>query len=306
MCRVLAYLGSPVVVDDLLYQPDSSLVQQTVQPRMLNLLNLAGFGMAAWDDASHLPDIPFEYGTTQVPVFDANLKALATKTRANCLLAHVRGVAYSHTVQVSRQNLHPFRYPDAKVALAHNGDLASFAQMKLDLIEHVRPEIVRFVHGTTDSEWIYALFLSQLEDPGARPGSSAEILRALENTFRILRQVRERVGIYQSSSVNLFVTDGVHLVATRFTFDFGCWGNTIHEANLSYLSQWYTAGQDYGLHNGEWKMVGGTQNPDSVIVASEPLTADHSTWLEVPEYSAVFVDTDARGLRYPRIAELDA
>lgn len=188
MCRVLAYLGSPVVVDDLLYQPDSSLVQQTVQPRMLNLLNLAGFGMAAWDEQSHLPDIPFEYGTTQVPVFDSNLKALATKTRANCLLAHVRGVAYSHTVQVSRQNLHPFRYPDAKVALAHNGDLASFAQMKIDLMEHVRPEIVRCVHGTTDSEWIYALFLSQLDDPSARPESSAEILRALEKTLRIRRQ----------------------------------------------------------------------------------------------------------------------
>jgi predicted glutamine amidotransferase len=306
MCRVLAYLGSPVLVDDLLYRPDSSLIKQSLQPRMLRMLNLAGFGMAAWDSSSHLPEIPFEYGTTQVPVFDANLKALARKTRAHCLLAHVRGVAYSHTVQVSRQNLHPFRFPEARIALAHNGDLASFAEMKHDLLEFVKPAIAREVKGTTDSEWIYALLLSQFDDPAAPVTSSSQMLTAIERTLRILRRVRERVGIHQSSSVNLFVTDGHHLVATRFTFDFGCWGETIHEANLDYLSQWYTTGRDYGFHDGEWKMIGGARAPTSVIVASEPLTADRSTWIEVPEYAALYVQSNADGSRQTYTSELDA
>jgi predicted glutamine amidotransferase len=28
-----------------------------------------------------------------------------------------------------------------------------------------------------------------------------------------------------------------------------------------------------------------TESPRSVIIASEPLTGDHSSWLEVPEYT---------------------
>ena len=44
---------------------------------MLSMLNLAGFGMAAWDPASHDPTMPYRYRTTQVAVFDRNLKELA-------------------------------------------------------------------------------------------------------------------------------------------------------------------------------------------------------------------------------------
>ena len=47
MCRALLYLGEPVLLDNFLYQPDSALVRQSTMPRMLNMLNLAGFGMRA-------------------------------------------------------------------------------------------------------------------------------------------------------------------------------------------------------------------------------------------------------------------
>ena len=52
MCRVLAYLGTPVLLDELMYRPDSSLIRQAYNPKMLRMLNLAGFGMVAWDDSS--------------------------------------------------------------------------------------------------------------------------------------------------------------------------------------------------------------------------------------------------------------
>ncbi|HEX7478933.1 MAG TPA: hypothetical protein VF331_14100 [Polyangiales bacterium] len=105
----------------------------------------------------------------------------------------------------------------------------------------------------------------------------------------IVRSVRDKRGIHVSSSVNLFLCDGNDLVATRFTFDFGCYPENVNQANLSYLSLWYTFGRDYGLHDGEWKMRGGLDDQDSVIIASEPLTRDPSTWIEVPEYSMIYV-----------------
>ena len=40
MCRILSYLGSPVLLDHLLYAPDSSLLNQTTAAQMLSMLNL--------------------------------------------------------------------------------------------------------------------------------------------------------------------------------------------------------------------------------------------------------------------------
>jgi glutamine amidotransferase len=58
MCRALLYLGEPVLLDNLLFQPDSALVRQSYMPKMLSLLNLAGFGLRAWDPGSHAPGRP--------------------------------------------------------------------------------------------------------------------------------------------------------------------------------------------------------------------------------------------------------
>lgn len=291
MCRVLAYLGTPILIKDLLYSADSSLIKQTYDPKMLQMLNLAGFGITAWGHSSDQADIPFTYRTTDIPVFDPNLNNLSQIIRSHCLLAHVRGVPYSHTVQIGPQNLHPFRYEGIPMAFAHNGELANFREMRNELLEHIKPEISKLIVGSTDSEWIYALFLSQFDRPELRH-KPEEIVDAIAETLAVLRQVRESCGIRTTSAINLFVCDGHNLVATRFTFDFGCYGTKVSEADLSYLSLWFTFGKDYGFHDGEWKMKGGPGYSDSVIVSSEPLTCEVSTWLEIPEYSALYVTSE--------------
>jgi glutamine amidotransferase len=291
MCRALLYLGEPVLLDNLLFQPDSALVRQSYMPKMLNMLNLAGFGLRAWDPASHAPDKPFFYGSPSLPVFDRNLKNLAEKVRASCVLAHVRGVAYSTAVEISLQNVHPFQFEGLQWALAHNGDLAGIQEMKPFLSKEIRPEHARCIRGTTDSEWIYALFVSQLKDPRAQ-ASENEVFAALENTLSILREARRKIGMTLSSSLNLFIANGSQLAAVRYCLDFGCYRtddpSRVHEANLTFLSLWYTLGRDYGLHDEEWKMTGGAERADSILVASEPLTRDTSAWVELPEYAMLY------------------
>ena len=293
MCRALLYLGQPVVLDNLLFQPDSALVRQSYMPKMLNMLNLAGFGMRAWDPGSREPAAPFSYASDSLPVFDRNLKNLAAKVEADCVLAHVRGVAYSTQVEISLQNVHPFQFPGIPLTLAHNGDLVRFAELRPRLAAHVRPEIARNVRGTTDSEWIYALVVSQLEDPQVPPTGPA-LVGAIKRALEIIREERGHLGIDTSSSVNLFVTDGRQVAAARYCFDFGRYATTdaarLHEANLGFLSLWYTAGTDYGLHDGEWKMTGGAERADSILIASEPLTRDVAAWVEVPEYSLLHAE----------------
>ena len=305
MCRVVGYLGRPIPLTSILYATDSSLVRQAYSPRMMaTFLNLAGFGMAAWDSSSVSPDEPFTYKVTTLPVFDRNLRSLADKIAPSCLLAHVRGVTYREEEVISQQNLHPFRFHDAKVTLAHNGHLREFARMKYDLMTHVRPELARRVEGTTDSEWIYVLLLSQLQDPLGTP-DVAELAEATMTTLSIIREVRARNGIDTSSPVNLFVSTGRCLVATRFSFDYGWYPEDDHllETDLPYVSLWYTLGSDYLERDGEWIMAGDGP-PSSLMIASEPLTTDTSTWLEAPEYSLLSASLDD-GVLTTEIADLE-
>lgn len=292
MCRALAYLGQPVLLDHLLYGPDNSLVKQTYMPKMLRMLNLAGFGLRAWDRTSHEPETPFSYVSTALPIFDRNLKGLAQKLKASCVLAHVRGVAYSPEVEIAPQNVHPFHFRDTKLWMAHNGELAHFREMKPHLLPYLPSAIAQCISGSTDSEWIYALLLAQLKDPTSAP-TVEDITQAVEKTLAIIQQVRERCGITLSSSVNLFITTGMEVVAVRYCFDFGCYETdtpSFHELNFSFLSLWYTCGVEYGLYGGEWKMTGGSAVADSIMIASEPLTRDTTAWLEVPEYSLLYAD----------------
>jgi predicted glutamine amidotransferase len=292
MCRALLYLGQPVLLDNLLFQPDSALVRQSFMPKMLHMLNLAGFGMRAWDPASANPEQAYSYYSQSLPVFDRNLQNLAQKVRLSCVLAHARGVAYSTRVEISLQNVHPFHFTGVPLVLAHNGDLARMAEMKPLLAAHIKPEYLAQIHGTTDSEWIYALLVSQLSSSSALEEQTA--FEAIQKTLDIIRAVRAKLGIATSSSVNLFMANGRQLAAVRYCFDFVCYRtegpDKVHEANLNFLSLWYTLGRDYDLHDGEWKMVGGAENADSIIVASEPLTRDTSAWVELPEYGALFAE----------------
>jgi glutamine amidotransferase len=308
MCRVLMYKGDAVCLDDLLYQPNNSLVKQAYDPQMLDALSLAGFGLLAWDDSSHDPQVPFSYRSANIPIFDHNLKALAEKLRVTALIAHVRGVPYSENVTVGEQNLHPFRYKGYRLAMAHNGQLASFDRMRFALVEHIRPEIARLIRGDTDTEWIYAVLLSQLDDPRGQL-SPDEAVQAVDRTLSIIREVRRHYGINTSSPTNLFISDGRFVVAVRFAFDYGCYDMNdpapYQNADHKFLGIWYTTGKSYSLQDGEWKMIRAPiEAGRSLLISSEPLTRDASTWLEVPEYSALMSPAED-GNQLVRVKYLD-
>lgn len=259
---------------------------------MSHLLNLAGFGIIAWDKSTYNPQAPFIYKTTTLPFYDDNLRNLATKIAPRCLLAHLRGVSYNDKQIVSQQNVHPFKFPNTNMALAHNGVLIEFEKMKFDLLEYIHPEYSIAIHGTTDTEWIYALFLSQLPFHKEQPLEIAEINHAIIETLRILQKVRHKHHLSIASPINLFITNGEFIAATRFVFDYG-WQpfDAPPSTHFAYHSLWYTYGERYGFYDDEYKMKGAKQK-SSIIIASEPLTEDTSTWIEIPEYSliAAYID----------------
>ena len=70
MCRWLAYSGSPVLLEDLLYKPENSLVVQSKHSRLgVETTNGDGFGVG-WYGARDLPGI---YHSTEPAWNDRNL-----------------------------------------------------------------------------------------------------------------------------------------------------------------------------------------------------------------------------------------
>lgn len=291
MCRVLAYLGEPILLENLLYLPDLSFVRQMHQAALLQRLNLAGSGLLAWDASSERPELPYVYRSTQLAIYDRNLRALARKVKATALLAHLRGVVYDSQAIIGEQNLHPFCFERARLALAHNGQLTGFAEMKYALVPHIEPALLKQIHGTTDSEWIYALLLSQLDDPSADLGA-VDIVSAVEATLRVLAGVRRDHGIAWFSPLNLFLSDGNDLVAACFTFDrdhYPPGGDDFHPPDDKALSIWFTTGSRYEEVDGEWTMSSAQGPARSCIVSSEPLTHDRAGWSMVPLQHVVYV-----------------
>ena len=221
MCRFAAYLGEPVLIEDLLYEPDAALVRQAVDPELMSLLNLGGFGLAAWDPGSPDPGRPLTYqeydaartstGTCGCCAARSGrarwwLTCAGSFTTAASVLARTISIRFCSRARASR--------------CAQNGDLYDFGRMRYDLLEYIDPQLAGLIEGTTDTEWVYALVLSQLEDPFL-PVGPEEAARAVERTLEILRELRGRRQIATQSPVNLVLIDGTWMLATRYAYDYG-------------------------------------------------------------------------------------
>ncbi len=249
---------------------------------MRSIQNLAGFGMLAWDYKNKINE-PFYYKSIELPFFDKNLENLSKRINCNCILAHVRGVDYRTSEIVVQQNAHPFKFANFKLALAHNGSIADLNLLKPVLIKHLKQEIFAQITGTTDSEWIYALLMSQFDDP-TKDITADEASDALVKTLQIIRDIRTKLKIQKASPANLFVSNGEFVIVTRFVYDYGVHTDEVEKAFLEYHTLWFTYGEHYGVRDGIYKMHGHTKR-SNIIFASEPLTQDRVTWLELPEYS---------------------
>ena len=89
MCRWLAYSGDPLLVEDLLYTPAHSLVDQSLRARMgVETTNGDGFGIGWYADTpGHEPAIFRSIGPAWS---DRNLRELAGTVRTGLCFAHIR------------------------------------------------------------------------------------------------------------------------------------------------------------------------------------------------------------------------
>jgi predicted glutamine amidotransferase len=88
MCRWLAYSGSPILLEELLYKPEHCLIDQSLHARLgVETTNGDGFGVG-WYGAP--TDTPAVFRSIEPAWNDRNLREVAGHVEAPLFLAHIR------------------------------------------------------------------------------------------------------------------------------------------------------------------------------------------------------------------------
>ncbi|MGN6330633.1 MAG: class II glutamine amidotransferase [Motilibacteraceae bacterium] len=276
MCRWLAYSGSSIPLEELLYKPANSLVVQSLHSRLgAETTNGDGFGVG-WYAAPVMqaPDMPAPstYARTTPGLFrstepawnDRNLRDLAAHVRSPLMLAHIRASSGS---AVQQTNCHPFRL--GRWLWMHNGLVSGFAQVKRDLVLAVDPELFARIEGSTDSELLFFLALTF----GLQDDPPAAVARAVG----VVEEALARRGVDGGVQMTVATADGERLWAFRYS-SAGPARSLFHSTDLATLRHQYP--ENPALHE---------LSDDTRIVVSEPLGDLRGAWREVPEDTCVSI-----------------
>lgn len=266
MCRWLAYSGAPVPLEELLYKPEHSLIDQSRHARLgVETTNGDGFGVG-WYGAGKEPAVFRGVGPAWS---DRNLRGISGAVVSPLVMAHIRA---STGTPVQETNCHPFRYENW--LWMHNGAIADFHRLKRDLLFAVDPGLFPAIEGSTDSELMFflALTFGLRDDPP----------RAVERTVGLIEAVGRRHGVADPVQMTVATADGQDLWAFRYSSEG-------HSRSLFYSTAVHTLRE---LHPDVDLL---RQLSDRArLVVSEPLGELAGAWNEVPEstYGVISRDGD--------------
>lgn len=265
MCRFLVYKGGPILLSELLTDPDHSLIKQSYQAKERpEPLNGDGFGLGWY--VPRISQSPCVFTSVTPAWGNRNLMRLASKVDSPLLFAHIR--AASPGMMVSEANCHPFQY--GNMLWMHNGKIHDFFRIKRRLRRWLRDDIYDWIGGTTDSEHAFGVFLNHLP-PGILQLEPEVARRTMQATIDQLNRWSEEAGIQEPCTYNFAFTDGHIVMVTRYATK----GEEPETLYYSQLKKVETVEGQYQLESCE-------EFPNQVIIASEPVTPDDSHWKKVP------------------------
>lgn len=258
MCRWLAYAGIPVSMDTLLFQPQNSLIRQSLSAqRSIVPTNGDGFGLGWYADLPH----PGLFRDMMPAWNDGNLRSLAEQIRSPLFFAHVRASTGTAT---TRLNCHPFHY--GRLLFMHNGKIGGYIQIRRELEHMIRPEYFLAREGTTDSELFFYLLLGN--------GFAKDAKGAFARTIADILGVMRRAEVDEPFRIAAALADGDRILALRWSSD----GKS--------PTMFYGTGSDVWIEQGDVRFCEGS---GCTLVLSEPLDEVSDHWHEVAENSFLVV-----------------
>ena len=258
MCRWLAYSGSPVLIEELLYKPEHSLIDQSRHARMgVDTTNGDGFGVGWYEPDAQSPAV---FRSIEPAWNDRNLREVAGHLHSPLFLAHIRA---STGTAVQQTNCHPFRHE--KWLWVHNGLVRDFHLVKRDLALAVDESLYPYMEGSADSETLFylALTFGLEEDPP----------KAVERMVGFVEEVGHRHDVEHPIQMTIGTTDGKNVWAFRYSSE-------RKSRTLFYSTDVRTVRE---LHPERERLQ--ELADESRIIVSEPLGDLPGAWNEVPESS---------------------
>lgn len=261
MCRWMAWLGQPVLMEELLFKTQHGIVDQSLHARLgAEPTNGDGFGVG-WYGAG---DGPALYRSVAPAWSDANLRDLAAHLESPLFVAHVRAAIGS---PVQEANCHPFRYD--RWLFVHNGFIAGFPLLRRDLMLAIDPAAFADVQGTTDTEVVFHLARTfGLED---------DPIAGLAAALGLVERTASDRGVDAPVQGTFGITDGRDLWAVRYA--------SAGPARSLYTS--CDADAIRALHPANPRLQ--RLHHDDRLVVSEPFSDLPGLWREVPAATAVTV-----------------
>jgi len=258
MCRWLAYSGSPILLEALLYRPEHSLIDQSRHARMgVETTNGDGFGVGWYEPDAETPAV---FRSIEPAWNDRNVREVASHVRSPLFLSHIRA---STGTAVQQTNCHPFRYD--KWLWVHNGLVRDFHLVKRDLSLAVDESLYPYIEGSADSETLFYLALTfGLEDDPPK---------AVERMVGFVEEVGHRHGVEHPIQMTIGTSDGKSVWAFRYSSE----GDS---RTLFYSTDVRTV-RDLHPELEVLQLV----SDETRIVVSEPLGDLSGAWNEVPESS---------------------
>jgi len=276
MCRFIAYLGAPLLLDDVLYKPKNSLINQSFKAQeMEEPLNGDGFGIGWY--VPQINSVPGLFRSVRPAWNDMNLIYLAKKIMSPCFLAHIRASSFG---AVELDNCHPFHYGD--FLFMHNGDIGGFSKIKRYMRRQLSDEIYEWVKGGTDSEHFFALFIDKLtkQDLEFNP-KNVSIL--LPETIKQVESIQQLHDIDEPIYLNAVITNGKFIIALRY----------VSQPHLNPSSMHFAVGEHFQAHNHNCHIKPTVNGKNKmVLITSETLNNFSEEWHQVPKNSMMLVDED--------------
>lgn len=243
MCRHVAYMGTELPLSEILFATPHGLAHQARTPQELIYaqVNADGFGFGWYGEANQA----LVYRRADPIWQDPNLGQLACNLYADIWLAAVRSATAGFGSDVV--NTQPFALGD--LLYSHNGFIEDFRPgIRRQIQNIIEPDVEAEIFGTTDSEFLFALMRQFLLDD-----ADLNLEGAMIESFSTIESWLGR----KRALLNVILTDGERLVASRHSFNDHC------------PSLYYTSDDDCFPEG-------------AVVIASEPLT-DRERWRSVPE-----------------------
>ncbi|WP_327130049.1 class II glutamine amidotransferase [Streptomyces sp. NBC_01343] len=258
MCRWLAYSGTPLLLDTILYKPAHSLIDQSLHSKLgVETTNGDGFGVGWYTENGGTPAVLRDVG----PAWNnRNLREIADHVQSPLFFAHIRA---STGTAVQQTNCHPFRH--GRWLWMHNGSIAGFHLMRRELALLVDPALFNDIEGTTDSEMMFylAITFGLDQDP---PGAVARMAGVVERIGR-------EQGVEFPLQMTVAVTDGESVWAFRYSSQ-GTSRSLFYSSRVDTLRK---------LHPDVAFLQ--DVSDETRLVVSEPLGDLPGAWNEVPESS---------------------